>query len=75
MSMEMTQIKPRLETPVTSQYDKYHITPETLWFLKEMFQKDQPKMVTLDSETDGLHIKNCSPGSVDSGEASGNGDW
>jgi len=59
--MEATQIKPRLETPVTSRYDKYHITPETLWFLKEMFQKDQPKMVTLDSETDGLHIKKAKP--------------
>lgn len=32
-----------------------------MWFMVEMFEKDQPMMVTLDSETTGLHIKKDQP--------------
>lgn len=50
-----------METPVTSQYEKYHITSDSVWKIVELFELDKPKTVTLDSETTGLHIRKDNP--------------
>jgi DNA polymerase-1 len=59
--MGCKRIYPRLETSVTGQYEKYHITADSVWKIVELFNLDKPKMVTLDSETTGLHIKKDKP--------------
>lgn len=55
------EVQPILETPVTAQYKKYDIAPDSMWKIEELFRLDKPKMVVLDSETDGLHIKKNKP--------------
>lgn len=54
-------VKPSIDTPVTSQYTKYHVTADSVWKIVELFNLDKPKMVALDSETTGLHIKKDKP--------------
>lgn len=59
--MGCKQIKPDIVTQVTAQYEKYHVEADSVWKIVELFDADKPRMVTLDSETTGLHIKKDQP--------------
>lgn len=59
--MGCRKIEPDIVTPVTAQYEKYHIEADSILKMTHMFEQDKPMMVTLDSETTGLHIKKDQP--------------